>query len=101
MNSNTVVYQNSPDAASSVLTGQSKTLSRNCETMACRPKLALACFCMALEPRVVIPFFPPTFSFFFFLRKGKQPVVCKTSLFGLWPFVETAADSYLIPLLTS
>ena len=66
MNSNTIVYQNFPDAASSVLTGQSKTLSRNCETMACRPKLALACFCMALEPRVVIPFFPPQHCFLFF-----------------------------------
>ena len=61
MNSNAIIYQNSPDAASRVLTGQSKTLSRNCETVARGPKLALACFCMALEPRVVIPFF-----FFFF-----------------------------------
>lgn len=55
MNSNAIIYQNSPDAASRVLTGQSKTLSRNCETVARGPKLALACFCMALEPRVVIP----------------------------------------------
>jgi len=78
MNSNTIVYQNSPDAASSVLTGQSKTLRRNCETMARGPKLALACFCMALEPRVVIPFFSNSvfflsfFLFFFFKEKGSS-----------------------------
>lgn len=58
MNSNKIImYQSSQDAASSVLIGKFKTLSRSCETMARGPKLALACFCMALEPRMVSPFF--------------------------------------------
>lgn len=89
MNSNKIImYQNSQDAASSVLTGKFKTLSRSCETMARGPKLALACFCMALEPRMVSPFFNIVLK----KRKGKQPVVCKAWMLGLWPFVETAAD---------
>ena len=75
--------------------------------MARGPKLALACFCMALEPRVVIPFFSNSvfflsffLFFFFFKEKGSSQWSAEPHCLGPGPLQKLLLTPTLLLLLS-